>query len=293
MHDRQHLAWLLEGVDSWNKRRNEEDFVPNLEGADINAAFGGFDSRSPSRIPLKGVDLSRGKLKGANLSYADLENANFALADLTEADLTWCNIENAHMPMAILDNTRIYFSSLSNTNWACTDPWEAVLFEPLDTLQKQMKKMHKKDDVASSVDNVGSLVAECRRINQHYAQHPARTTLYFRGESNAIWEMRPTVMRDSDSPKLRFEEGRMLVDLMSRQPEVFDSETLAFSSAGSCSAPWPQNATTGHYKKSGLCVVLRLWWLRGQICSCDDRGRRRELKCGWARTHICGPTGDD
>ena len=70
MQDRQHLAWLLEGVDSWNRRRNEEDFVPNLDGADINAEFGGFDDTSKSQIPLEGINLSKSKLSGANLSIS-------------------------------------------------------------------------------------------------------------------------------------------------------------------------------------------------------------------------------
>ena len=170
MRDPQHLVWLLEGVDSWNKRRNEEDFVPNLEGADINAAFGGFNLGSPSRIPLKGVNLSRGKLKGANLYCANLEEANFAFADLTEVNLTWCNLEKAHMPKAILDGTQVYSSSLSNANWSLTDPWKAVLFRPQNRLEQQMEKIDRKSDVASSIDGVANLIAECRSINQHYAQ---------------------------------------------------------------------------------------------------------------------------
>lgn len=229
MHNPRHLTWLLEGVESWNRRRHEEDFRPNLEGVDINKAFGGFTLGSRSRVPLGEVDLSGAILKGANLSYGNLEGANLALADLSGANLTWCNIDDAHMPGAVLKNTKLYSSSLTNTNWACTDPWESVLFEPLDSLRKRMRKMPRMSGLARSVGSVGALVAQCRRLTQHYAEHPTKTTLYFRGESDATWEMRPTVMRGDISPQLRIKEGVMLVDLMSRQPEVFDTETLAFS----------------------------------------------------------------
>ena len=229
MHNPQHVSWLLEGVESWNRRRAEENFVPSLEGVDINDAFGGFTLSSPSRVPLEGIDLSCARLRGSNLSYANLESANLAFADLTDANLTWCNIDNAHMLKAILKGTKLYFSSLTNTNWACTDPWGAILFEPLDSARQQIEKIREMEDSASLVENVSDLIAECRRLDQHYAQHPARTTLYFRGESNANWEMRPTVMRDCISPQLRQSEGLMLVDLMARQPEAFDSETHALS----------------------------------------------------------------
>ena len=95
------------------------------------------------------------------------------------------------MPKAILEGTKLYSSSLVNTNWACTNPWEAELFEPLDSARQQMKKMQKMEDLASSVETVGDLITQCQRLNRHYAQHPARTRLYFRGETNASWEMRP------------------------------------------------------------------------------------------------------
>lgn len=32
---RKHIEWLLEGVESWNERRERDDFCPDLAGADI------------------------------------------------------------------------------------------------------------------------------------------------------------------------------------------------------------------------------------------------------------------
>ena len=33
MANTQHIQWLLEGVEAWNKRREREDFVPDLSGS--------------------------------------------------------------------------------------------------------------------------------------------------------------------------------------------------------------------------------------------------------------------
>ena len=35
MANPQHLEWLREGIEAWNKRREREDFQPDFAGADI------------------------------------------------------------------------------------------------------------------------------------------------------------------------------------------------------------------------------------------------------------------
>ena len=54
-------------------------------------------------------------------------------------------------------------------------------------------------------------------------------TLYFRGERDYRWELRPSVMRpsDDDTFKLRANEGEMLRNLISRRPEDFSGMTSA------------------------------------------------------------------
>ena len=58
MANPQHIAWLLEGVESWNKRFLEGNFTPDFEGADIYWEFrkvGKLDN--DGMIPLVGVFL--------------------------------------------------------------------------------------------------------------------------------------------------------------------------------------------------------------------------------------------
>ena len=56
MANSEHVKWLLEGVASWNARREQNDFVPDFEGANIYEEFANSD------IPLVGIDLRSYKL---------------------------------------------------------------------------------------------------------------------------------------------------------------------------------------------------------------------------------------
>lgn len=39
MANPEHIKWLLEGVESWNARREQKDFKPDFEGANIYEEF--------------------------------------------------------------------------------------------------------------------------------------------------------------------------------------------------------------------------------------------------------------
>ena len=88
-----HVAWLNEGVESWNRRRKEEPFKPvltqvcfddeELAGLDRIVAEGytSLDSIND----LSGVDLSGADLRGSNLCRGVFRGADFRSADLTGA----------------------------------------------------------------------------------------------------------------------------------------------------------------------------------------------------------------
>ena len=44
MANSEHVKWLLEGVASWNARREQNDFVPDFEGANIYEEFANHKS---------------------------------------------------------------------------------------------------------------------------------------------------------------------------------------------------------------------------------------------------------
>lgn len=79
------------------------------------------------------------------------------------------------------------------------------------------------------IKSIENLLGACRDLQN---QHPD-DQLYFRGECDDSWDLRPSVMRCSEENKDKFPfrawEGEMLNELMSRQPEAFSGLTSALS----------------------------------------------------------------
>ena len=96
----QHVAWLSEGVESWNRRREEKPFRPELARAVV-----GKDPRDP-KVPFEADHLpAKRDLQGINLACADLRRAildlgvyrcaNFRSADLAGATGCWSDFSDA------------------------------------------------------------------------------------------------------------------------------------------------------------------------------------------------------
>ena len=103
----EHVAWLLEGVERWNARREQMDFAPDFEGEDLYASFQRANKlNEEGRIPLSGMNLKRANLRRSRLSDryralgADLRDADLRGADLEEAEMA-----NSHMEGACLVGT--------------------------------------------------------------------------------------------------------------------------------------------------------------------------------------------
>ena len=91
MANDEHVAMLKQGVDAWNKWRNETPNIrPDLRGAHLTGADlinAHLRAANLSRAALMGALLS-----GANLSGADLTRASLIETDFSGADLTGCRI---------------------------------------------------------------------------------------------------------------------------------------------------------------------------------------------------------
>ena len=142
MANSQHIEWLRQGVDKWNKRRKDEDFVPDLEGANISEMFekGGLVESVESVIrqaylgkfdnnaELSGIDLSGAKLQNAilynvnlsnaNLRYADLKGCNFNGAILNGADLDFADVRGTEFGFcAQLRQAKFFSGNLKSQNF--------------------------------------------------------------------------------------------------------------------------------------------------------------------------------
>jgi hypothetical protein len=86
MANEEHLKILKQGVEAWNRWREENPTVwPDLSRMDL------------SRTPLSQADLSRTDLSEAHLTWADLSRANLSGANLMQADLSGANLSEVDL----------------------------------------------------------------------------------------------------------------------------------------------------------------------------------------------------
>ena len=114
---------------------------------------------------------------------------------------------------ANLDGARIADANLTGTDLTATRPWRADLFRqdsPMPTLGKP---------TLTSVSCVADLTAIWLEMRQRSGDAIPAFRLYYRGEPKR-WKLRPSVVRQSSHRK---EEGRMLLEMMTRRPEDFSS----------------------------------------------------------------------
>ena len=135
MANPEHLAILKQGVEAWNKWREENPEVkPELSSADLTGFklervnLQGAKLRNTNlqgvnlyEANLQGADLLIAELQGAilsgaNLQGANLRNANFQEADLTAAHLEHANIGNAHLERANLGGANLLGAHLMEAN---------------------------------------------------------------------------------------------------------------------------------------------------------------------------------
>jgi uncharacterized protein YjbI with pentapeptide repeats len=97
MADEEHVALLKQGVEGWNKWREENpNVLPTLSWA-----------------KLSGADLAGANLSGANLSEADLFKANLSKANLSKADLSLAKLSGAVLSGAKLSGADLPGADLS------------------------------------------------------------------------------------------------------------------------------------------------------------------------------------
>ncbi len=118
MANEEHLKILRQGVEAWNKWRDENRAIePDLSGANL------------IRADLRKAYLDDAGLFGANLSGADLRKAYLSEADLSRADLSGANLIGAYLIRANLDNADLVGANLSGARLSGANLREADLRE--------------------------------------------------------------------------------------------------------------------------------------------------------------------
>jgi hypothetical protein len=125
MANEEHLKLLKEGVEVWNRWRNENPNVrPELRWADLRGAelSGASLGRADlSRAHLSGASLGGADLRGADLHAAELVGVYLCLADLREANLRWTDLSGANLSQAELSGADLSVAAVGYTVFADVD----------------------------------------------------------------------------------------------------------------------------------------------------------------------------
>ena len=251
MANQEHINLLLDGVESWNRQREKEDFEPDLVGENIYEEFEKAGKlNNDGYIPLSNINLRRANLSGAwfhglksvnnsadlrdadlrdavlintSLMFARLDRAKLCKADLSEALMYKANLENANLSSATLKGTNFALANLTGAELSLSQPWQAKLYPYYGEEPNPCKK----NSHDGRVDCVASLIEICKTLKAHNNNE----VLYFRGERDTNWKLKPSVMRCTKKGKysLRSKESEMLLQLMSRRPEDFNETTSALA----------------------------------------------------------------
>lgn len=109
MPNPEHLEILKQGVDVWNKwREDNPGEIPGLSNANLSEV-------DLWEIDLRGAYLRGADFTGANLRRADLREANLAWTDFTLANLIWAKLNGSILDVANLTGTNLKEADLSGT----------------------------------------------------------------------------------------------------------------------------------------------------------------------------------
>ena len=287
----QHVAWLNEGVESWNRRRKESPFTPDLTWLPVGVEIGGpmYPTDDGYLVPgndFSGVDLSGAVLRESVLSNALFRGANFRSADLTggaaessdfsgadfshaklqrfigdfskfngakfggsvfnqrlgdvfwarwcdfsDTDLSGSDLTGADLIAASFNGTDLTDTNLSHADLVDADLtgaklsgsrlWRARLFNGLSL--GTSPPFGKTVDF-SQVHSLRDLIDLRWHLRDVYENSIKRglVAFYFRGEPCIRFELRPTVMRSTETNKaLRPFERDLLTRLKTESPEAF------------------------------------------------------------------------
>ena len=221
-----HTHWLLEGREAWNNRRSSQGIRPYFSFENIFEEFRDAGKLNHNRrVCLSSYDLSDATFHGTRLNrvdflHADMRRArfrgvsfadtNFRQADLTDAEFGLSYLGGVDFSSATLENTELVQPNLSGADLGWSRFWQAKLF--LDTHRSPSSRIHR-------IKNVAELIEICFEIKNRFDG----LEIYFRGERDRSWCLRPSVMRPSKDGtfKLRRNEGEMLRGLIAKRPEDF------------------------------------------------------------------------
>jgi TIR domain/Pentapeptide repeats (8 copies) len=128
MANDEHVAILKQGVEAWNRWRDENpDLYPDLSGADLSRVDANLRGANLFGADLRGANLFGADLRGANLAETDLKSANLQRTALSGADLTLAFLKGAKLQEADLSGAKLQEADLREAHLTGTTLTEADL----------------------------------------------------------------------------------------------------------------------------------------------------------------------
>ena len=264
----EHMNWLREGLDSWNRRREEQNFLPYLDGANLEKELRGapyppqketLDSErglflkhlmAPKGPSLEGIDLNRTSLRRALLNFLDLKKANMEKADFRKAlligvDLRYANLSGADLSGADLSFAYMTGANLANANLTGTNLTGARIADADFTCATLAGT-----NISDTEPWTAVLYPELPDAKPDFPDIPSKISnitdlidicrdlkeYYGTGPNRYEFYFRGQCRNwelipsvARGSDEFRNREGSMLLDLMSQRPEDFDGEISALS----------------------------------------------------------------
>ena len=120
MTDTEYLAILGQGIEVWNKWRQENPNIkPNLKHANLRST--GLRYADLRYADLRYADFSDSDLRYADLRHADLAHSNLGFTDVSDADLRYADLSNANLSAATLRGTNLEEAIVWETVFAHID----------------------------------------------------------------------------------------------------------------------------------------------------------------------------
>ena len=234
MANKEHIEWLKEGVEAWNRRRKVKNFRPELSDADLrdtnlryvnlkDAKLRDADLRGAKlcdadligthlnhaklrSADLKGAKLCDADLRGAKLHDADLINAKLGGADLRGAklggadlrgaDLRGADLRGADLRGADLRGADLRGADLRGAKLSFSEPWKAKLYSSSTARGTIQGAAGEAQEEKKEIKSIECLLQECRDLRGEYKKkHSDNILFYFRGESR-IFQRESRTLRE-------------------------------------------------------------------------------------------------
>jgi hypothetical protein len=127
MANEEHVKIMEQGVEVWNKWREENKVEPDLSDADLSGRNLSWEIADLSMANLRRVNFGNADLSLADLSGSDLNEASLVSGDFRGANFSNANLSKANLSSANFNRVDLKGANLSDARLTLTNLTDALL----------------------------------------------------------------------------------------------------------------------------------------------------------------------